>query len=628
MRSFLLSSIANLNRTQAQLWQMCLLAPRVVRVFREAGLSYLILSLSLSVYDGLAPVVSIWLTKLLIDTAMLQWSAKQAGELVDLSHFSVLVGLQILIWLVASVADIFFRPLIAVLGERGSHVTRQCVAEKTSRVPYIYYEDSSFYDKIEAACKAQEWPEYSSFLFFQMVTSVTRLVSVITVMAFIGWWVAPVVVLTMLPHAIAKGVYIAQSHHLFHYQSSDRRQLKYITEVLSGRPSAKELRQFDLSEFWLSKYRTLWEACYQDRRKLFLSRHRISLFADFPGILAAGTIYFYLLSRAAGGEITLGELAMGLGATLQLRNATSTVAHNIIQVFRASLLVMDYFTLMDMRDEALPASLTDLRERGPRPITSSSRHDKNPIIRIDNVSFRYPGAPQDALHKVTLDVNVGEVVALVGHNGAGKTTLVKLISGLLEPSEGSIWFGGQRIDSSNIKMLRQNVSVVFQDFRTYDLTLRDNITIGDTRRSASNENVMAVCHDAGIEAILSKLPQGLDTMLGRTFSGLDLSVGEWQRVALARCLFKETAQILVLDEPTASLDAESEYNLYTCLTDVSARSTTFLVSHRLTTVRAASRIIVIDGGKIVEDGSHASLLAAKGTYARIYSMQAERFQAH
>ncbi len=626
MGNFLTSSVANLNRIRAQFWQMCLLVPRIVRVFREAGLSYLVLSTALSVYDGLAPVISIYLTKLLIDTATVQWQAVQVGEWVNLSAFAVLVGIQILIWLVASVADIFARPFIAVLGERGSHVTKQRVAEKTSRVPYIYYEDTSFYNKIEAARKAHGWPEYSALLFFQLATSLTRLISSIALMAFIGWWVAPVIVLTMIPHAIAKGLYIAKGHHLFHYQSSDRRQLDYITGVVSGRPAAKELRLFDLSEFWLDRYRTLWETCYQDRRKLFLSRHRISLLADVPGVLAAGVIYFYILYRAAGGVITLGELAMGLGLTLQLRHATSTVAHNIIQVFRASLLVMDYFALMDMPDETPPVFRPDVQARNHNPMPSS-RRDKNPILCLDKVSFRYPGASQNALHKVTLDVPAGEIVALVGPNGAGKTTLVKLISGLLTPSEGSIWFDGRQIDASNIAVLRQNVSVVFQDYVTYDMTLRDNIAIGDPKGNAANKNVMAVCQEAGLQAILGKLPEGLDTMLGRTFGGLDLSVGEWQHVALARCLYKKTAQILVLDEPTASLDAESEYRLYRCLTDISARKTTFLVSHRLSTVRAASRIIVIDGGEVVEDGTHASLLAAEGTYARFYAMQAERFQS-
>ena len=627
IRHILSSSVAKLNRIRGQFWQMWLLVPRIIGVFREAGISYLLLSISLSVYDGLAPVISIWLTKLLIDAATLQWRAKQAADLVDLSYLAILVGIQILIWLVASIADIFARPFVSVLGERGSHITRRHVAETTSRVPYVFYEDSRFYDRIEAARKAQEWPEYSSILFFQMVTSVTRLTSTIALMAFIGWWVAPLIVMTMLPHAISRGRYVAQSHHLFHYQSADRRQLNYFTELLSGRQAAKEVRLFDLSEFWLSKYSTLWEKCYEERRRLFISRHGISLLADIPGVLAAGAIYLYLLLRAAGGMITLGELAMGLGVTLQLRFATSSVAHNVIQVFRASLIVMDYFKLIDIRNEALSTSRSYLREKDTRHIRSSMHSSRSPIIRLEDVSFRYPGASVDALRKVTLDVNEGEIVALVGHNGTGKTTFVKLISGLLAPSEGRIWFCGNEIDSTSIETLRKNVSVVFQDFGTYDLTLRDNITIGDARDDVSNEDIMHVCNNSGLQAILAKLPQGLDTMLGRTFGGLDLSIGEWQHVALARCLFKKNAKILVLDEPTSSLDAEAEYDLYRRITDISALRTTFLISHRCSTVRAATRIIVINRGEVVEDGTHSSLLTAKGIYARFYSMQAERFSS-
>ena len=604
-----------------QLRQMLLLVPRVVAVYKEAGVSYLILSAILSVYDGIAPVISIWLTKLMIDSVSEQLGARAwSGAMDFLGHIDGLIALQVAIWLLASVADILVRPLIAILGERGSHLTRQRVSEKTSSVPYIYYEDTQFYNKIEAARKAQGWPEYTSVLFFQMATSATRLISVIALMAFIGWWVAPLIVLAMLPYAIAKGRYISQSHHLFHYQSSDRRQLNYLTSALTERNFAKEMRQFDLSEFFLGKYRELWRDCYQARRSLFLSRHRIAVVADLPGIIAAAGVYFYLMYGAASGVISIGELAMGIGATLQLRQATGIVAHNVIQVFRSSLHVMDYFALMDLEsEERAPEGATTNLVNQPAP------EDKS-ILRIENVSFRYPGSDVDALHRVDLEVGPGEVVALVGHNGAGKSTLVKIISGLLEPSEGCVWFGGERIQSDRLAYLRQRVSVIYQDFQTYDLTLRENIALSGRNGMVSEDELMVACQESGLDAIVQRLPEGLDTMLGRTFGGTDLSVGEWQHVALARCLYKKQAEMMVLDEPAASLDAESEYHLYRRLADAAGRKTTFLVSHRLSTVRAASRIVVIDKGRVVEDGTHADLLAAAGTYARFYSMQAERFQ--
>ena len=297
------------------------------------------------------------------------------------------------------------------------------------------------------------------------------------------------------------------------------------------------------------------------------------------------------------------------------------MANGIAQLFRCSLFISDYFEFMH-----LPEGNKDETAQ-PSQARRGAQATHEPMISFRNVSFQYPGERGDALNDVSFDIYDSETIALVGRNGAGKTTLAKLLCGLLEPTEGTVLFRGKEVRADSQNALLAATSAVFQDFAQYEQTVEDNIRLGDMRREDIDGGIDEVVVATRLDYVLKGLPDGLQTQLGRSLEGTDLSVGQWQHLALARCLYKAGAEVLILDEPTAAMDPEAEYELYKLLLDIAGRRTSILVSHRLSTVRTASRILVLDEGRLCEEGQHEELVQRDGIYAKFFKMQAERYQA-
>ena len=601
----------------------CFLAllPQILNVYKRAGRAYLILSMLLTIYDGIAVSISIYFTKLLVDEAESLWIARQANEPMDYTTFGVLMGGQIAVWIVALATDVLCRPMRTILGTRATYVAQHDLAEKASRVPYRFYEDSTFYNKIEAAEQRKTWPEYTSTFLFQAIATILGLVSVAGILSLFSGWLSLLVIVAAIPYFLSQLRYILDGHELFRYQSSDRRRLEYHAKVLCDRAYAKEVRLFDFAQHWLTNYKAIWEKCYRENRTIFLARNKIVLIADIPSIAAAAGIYLFIVLRASQGIISLGDLAMGLAATLQFRNATRLMANGIAQLFRCSLFISDYFEFMH-----LPEGNNDETAQ-PSQARRGAQATHEPMISFRNVSFQYPGERGNALNDVSFDICDSETIALVGRNGAGKTTLAKLLCGLLEPTEGTVLFRGKEVRADSQNALLAATSAVFQDFAQYEQTVEDNIRLGDMRREDIDGGIDEVIDATRLGHLLKGLPDGLQTQLGRSLDGTDLSVGQWQHLALARCLYKAGAEILILDEPTAAMDPEAEYELYKLMLDIAGRRTSILVSHRLSTVRTASRILVLDEGRLCEEGRHEELVQRDGIYAKFFKMQAERYQA-
>ena len=601
----------------------CFLAllPQILNVYKRAGRAYLILSMLLTIYDGIAVSISIYFTKLLVDEAESLWIARQANEPMDYTTFGVLMGGQIAVWIVALATDVLCRPMRTILGTRATYVAQHDLAEKASRVPYRFYEDSTFYNKIEAAEQRKTWPEYTATFLFQAIATILGLVSVAGLLSLFSGWLSLLVIVTAIPYFLSQLRYILDGHELFRYQSSDRRRLEYHAKVLCDRAYAKEVRLFDFAQHWLANYKAIWEKCYRENRTIFLARNKIVLIADIPSIAAAAGIYLFIVLRASQGIISLGDLAMGLAATLQFRNATRLMANGIAQLFRCSLFISDYFEFMH-----LPEGNNDETAQ-PSQARRGAQTTREPMISFRNVSFQYPGERGNALNDVSFDIYDSETIALVGRNGAGKTTLAKLLCGLLEPTEGTVLFRGKEVRADSQNALLVATSAVFQDFAQYEQTVEDNIRLGDMRREDIDGGIDEVVVATRLDHVLKGLPDGLQTQLGRSLEGTDLSVGQWQHLALARCLYKAGAEVLILDEPTAAMDPEAEYELYKLMLDIAGRRTSILVSHRLSTVRTASRILVLDEGRLCEEGRHEELVQRDGIYAKFFKMQAERYQA-
>jgi len=280
----------------------------------------------LTIYDGIAVSISIYFTKLLVDEAESLWIARQANEPMDYTTFGVLMGGQIAVWIVALATDVLCRPMRTILGTRATYVAQHDLAEKASRVPYRFYEDSTFYNKIEAAEQRKTWPEYTATFLFQAIATILGLVSVAGLLSLFSGWLSLLVIVTAIPYFLSQLRYILDGHELFRYQSSDRRRLEYHAKVLCDRAYAKEVRLFDFAQHWLANYKAIWEKCYRENRTIFLARNKIVLIADIPSIAAAAGIYLFIVLRASQGIISLGDLAMGLAATLQFRGLSPRLA--------------------------------------------------------------------------------------------------------------------------------------------------------------------------------------------------------------------------------------------------------------------------------------------------------------
>ena len=546
--------------------KLVLRLPLVLKVYREAGSLYLALALALIFYDGAAGAVSLWIMKLIIDESTVLVTSGW-----DLERVGTLVCLQVLIWGAASMAEVLWRPMTGILGERATHIARKRIMEKTSRIPYYQYEDPRFYNKIESAQRAQEWPDYTSILIFSSISMLVRVVSTALVVATISIWMSPLLILVSVPFLICQMLYIVDGHHLFKHQSSDRRKLNYYSKVLSSRDYAKELRVFGYKDHWLDKYESLWQECYDRRRHLFLSKNKSVLFWDLPAMVAAAAIYMYVVWLAVHDVINLSSVALGLAGTVQLRGAIRGLGHAVVQVFRSSFFISDFFDFMELDEEKEPVSI---------PATSRSSSG-NTLLQLRNVCYRYPGTSKDALQMINLEIEKGERIAVVGRNGAGKTTLVKIICGLLPHSQGDILLsiGGKIFDDVAIR--RGTVSAMFQDFAKYDGTVRENVELGDIRRKGDVRLLQRVLTKSGVDAISKDLSGGNEQVVGREIGGVDLSIGQWQHIALARALFKSQAGLLVMDEPSAAMDAEAEERLLRLMEDVMKDRTCLMVSHRL-----------------------------------------------
>ncbi|HEU0164289.1 MAG TPA: ABC transporter ATP-binding protein, partial [Thermomicrobiales bacterium] len=425
---------------------------------------------------------------------------------------------------------------------------------------------------------------------------------------------APVVLLLAAIPRIANAYALADrtSSHIA-TQSPLARKLGYLRDAPVAPHLARDFRLFELGDRTLERYDIVWREVTGSLNALRRQLLRTQVIGVAISEVVAGGLVLLVIWKATRGDLTIGEVTLYTGAILMLNERVRQLG----MMFGYVPMILAFLPSLQ---RILDAS-TDLPvEADPAPLTVPLREG----FVFDRVTFAYPHATRPILKDVSFALAPGERLALVGHNGAGKTTLVKLMLRLYDPDEGRITLNGIDLREYDPKALRHACSVIFQDFGRYDFTVRDNIALGDIDRRHSDAELMEAAAKAGAEPVIATLDEGLDTLLGRRFGGRDLSGGEWQKVALARAFVRD-APILVLDEPTAALDVRAEYEVYQRFADLTRGRATLLISHRFSTVRMADRILVLDENRLVEDGSHAELMARRGVYHRLYSAQAEHY---
>ena len=577
-------------------------APTLARLF-----------VGLTLFGAVVPLGIAYVGKHLVDAVV----ARREGLAIRL------VVLELALVLVMASVGRSLKAIRQILGARLGIDVNVAILEKAQSLSLRDFEDAEFYDRMTRARR-----EASSRPLALVTDSFELLASILGFLGYAALLLAfsPVVVLGLLlatvPATVAETRFSKQGFKLKNFRSPDSRKLAYLEYVLANDEHVKEVKLFGLGPLFLGRYKALSEEFFKDDRKLIVKRAWVTQALSSLATLALYGTYVAVALFAVRGRITLGEMTLYVTAFRQGQVAFQQALSSLGSLYEHNLYMSNLFTFLGIEvAEAAP------REGGVNgeelPGRGSGRRGD---IVLENVGFRYPNKEEWALRGIDLVIPGGERVALVGQNGAGKTTLIKLLTRLYEPTEGRILLDGKDLRDWGSGELLSRFGVVFQDFNQYQLTFRENVGVGSVPHMGEAPRIARAVHQGGAESVLSGLSGGLEAPLGNWFhKGTELSGGQWQRVALSRAFMREEADILVLDEPTAALDAEAEKAVFDRFQELSRGRTTFVISHRFPTVRMADRILVLEGGRITESGTHDQLVARDGTYARLFAIQAQGY---
>lgn len=565
----------------------------------------------LTLVAGILPAVIAYIGQLIVDGVVTAMNSADP----DTGHVLWLIVMEsIVVILVAasqrglSVSQSLLR---ALLGQR----VNVMILEKALTLQLANFEDSEFYDKLtQARREASRRPLSLVNRTFGLVQNAISLTSYAVLLFAFSPWAVVILIGAGLPSFFAEAKFSGDAFRLFRWRSPETRMQMYLETVIAREDGVKEVKLFQLGPRLLQRYRDIFKKLFVEDRRLTIRRDS---WGFLLGLLSTGAFYAayaWIVITTMNGEITLGAMTMYLVLFRQGQTAVAASLSAVSGMYEDNLYLSN---LYDYLGQAVPARLGDAKQ-GPEPKRG---------IEFRNVSFAYPGATENALEDVSFELRPGNSLALVGENGSGKTTLIKLLTRLYDPTGGQILLDGLDLQQWDVEALRKRIGVIFQDFGRYQFSVGENIGAGDVRYIDDAERWAIAAKTGTAAPFIEAMPDGYNTQLGRWFKGgRELSGGQWQKIALSRAFMRTEADILVLDEPTAAMDALSEAAIFDHFRSQSHNKMTILISHRFSTVRAADRIIVIHEGKIIEQGTHESLLAENGQYAHLFKLQARAYQ--
>ena len=585
--------------------------PPVLKIVWDSGPVVVSLGLVFRLLASLLPLALLGITKLIIDAIVHSLTSHQPIE----PRFWWLVVAEFGVAVFSSVLTRGIDYTDALLADKYMRHVSIEVMRHAAELDLIAYEDPIFYDRLERA-RVQATDRLG------MIQSIGRLVQlVITTVSLsvsiliFSPWLLLLLILGVVP------AFLGESHFAFlgyaknFRQTPVRRQLDYLRQLGGSREAAKELKLFGLNKFLTQRFTQLSDAIYEENVELSRRRLVAGSFLSLIGTLGYYSAYAYVIWRTIAGALSIGTLTFLAGAILQASTNIQQIFSTLSSIADQALFLTDLLAFFEMKPtiqskpNAIPA---------PRPIVRG--------FEFRNVSFKYPGSSRLILNGLDFHLRPGERVALIGENGQGKTTIVKLITRLYDPTEGQILLDGVDLRDYELEDLYREIGVIFQDFMRYEMTARENIAVGRIDDLQNVDLLQTAAQKSLADQVIAKLPHHYEQMLGRRFDGgVDLSGGEWQKVALARAYLRD-AQLLILDEPTAALDAKSEFEVFQRFAELTMGKMALFISHRFSTVRMADRIVVLEQGKIAEEGNHDELARMGGRYAEMFEMQAASYR--
>jgi ATP-binding cassette, subfamily B, bacterial len=615
-------------------------APYLIKLVWEAHPVYATSLVVLRVARSLIPISFLWIGKLIIDAVV---GARESGG--DHQLIWKLVAVEVAIVVTGVLLDRASDLVERLHGTLFNHHASVRLMAHAATLDLNRLEDPEFHDRLDRA--RQQIRNQMGFVtdFLSMAQEFLTLLSLSVALIVYGPWLLLLLAVAVLPNFFGETHFAKLQYWLFYNRAAERRRLDYLCYVGASKATAKEVQLYGLSSWLISRYRRLSRRFYDEDKKLIVRRSAVMFMLSLIGTFGYYTAYVVIINRAISGIITLGTLTFLAISFARMRDLIAKQLMGISNILSRALFLKDLFDFYSIKPTVTSPPGAPL---APRPISKG--------FVFEDVGFRYPGNDAWAVHHVSFELRPGERIAFVGENGAGKTTITKLLSRLYDPTEGRILLDGRDIRDYDLQSLRRLIGVIFQDFVCYDWRFDENIGVGeieqvksyldalDIRRAVNGRDrknkveesaaeptpppssIVSAAEKSLASTLLARFPEGYRQMLGRRFEhGVELSGGEWQKVALARAYMRD-AQMLILDEPTATLDARAEYEVFKRFSQLVLGRMAIIISHRFSTVRMADRIIVLQNGLVTEEGTHDGLLASGGLYADLFTLQAKGYR--
>ncbi|WP_375444321.1 ABC transporter ATP-binding protein [uncultured Fibrella sp.] len=558
------------------------------------------------------PALSLYVGKLIIDQVV---DLTKAGGGADTTYLWELVATEFGLAIISTAIGRSVSLMDGLLGDKFANVTSIRIMEHAAELDLEQFEDATFYDKLERARRQTTGRTVLLSGVFGQVQQVISIGFLAVGLAVYNPWLLLLIAVAVTPSFIGDNYFNRKSYSLSRSWTPERRELDYLRYVGASDETAKEVKIFGLSNFLVDRFRTLSNEYLKKNQAIAISRAGWGTLLTALGTAGYYGAYVWIVQRAVTGQISLGDLTFLAGSFRQVRGSLEGILLQFSSLTQEAIYLQDLFDYFAIQP-AIHSPRTPLPF--PNPIRTG--------FTFDNVGFKYTNSDRWALRGLSFTLHMGEKLALVGENGAGKTTLVKLLARLYDPAEGRILLDGQDLRDYELTDLRRNIGVIFQDYIRFKMSAGTNIAVGDIDERTNQPRIESSAQRSLADSVIAKLSDGYQQQLGKSFNkGVELSGGEWQKVALGRAYMRD-AQLIILDEPTAALDARAEYDVFQRFAELTRGKASVIISHRFSTVRMADRILVLEGGKLHEIGSHEELLAMNGRYAELFALQARGYQ--